>query len=59
MYHVAVIIGPIAVLLALFVIGPIALFLAGAGWSAIQGWLQSDAADRRARGGVPSPEELT
>jgi hypothetical protein len=42
-----VIIGPIAILLALFVVGPIGLFAVGAGWSALQGWLQSDDADRR------------
>ncbi len=53
-YPAAVIIGPIAILLVLFVIGPIGLFLVGAAWSALQGCLQSDAADRRA--GVPSPE---
>lgn len=41
------IIGPIAILLALFVIGPIGLFAVGAAWSALQGWLQSDDADRR------------
>jgi hypothetical protein len=45
-----VIIGPIAILLALFVIGPIGLFIVGGLWSAVQGWLQSDAADRRASG---------
>lgn len=53
------IIGPIAILVVIFVIGPIALFLVGGGWSAIHGWIESDAADRRERGGAPSPEELT
>jgi hypothetical protein len=59
MYHGSVAIGPVVILLVLFVIGPIGLFVVGAMWSALQGWLQSDAADRRARGGVPSAEELT
>jgi hypothetical protein len=41
------VIGVVAILLAIFVIGPIGLFLVGAAWSAIHGWLQSDAADAR------------
>jgi hypothetical protein len=41
------VIGIIAILLALFVVGPIGLFAVGAAWSALQGWLQSDEADRR------------
>ncbi len=40
-------IGPIAVLLVLFVIGPIGLFVVGAIWSALNGWLLSDDADAR------------
>ncbi len=41
------VIGVIAILLALFVVGPIGLFVVGGAWSALQGWLQSDDADRR------------
>ncbi|MDQ1520042.1 MAG: hypothetical protein QOI55_1115 [Actinomycetota bacterium] len=40
--------GVILVLVALFVVGPMALFLAGAIWSALLGWLLTDDADRRA-----------
>lgn len=43
-------VGVVLVLLALFVAGPIALFVAGAIWSAVFGWLASDDADRRAEG---------
>jgi len=42
------VIGAVAILIALFVIGPIGLMLVGALWSALQGWLQSEDADRRA-----------
>jgi hypothetical protein len=37
-------------LVALFVIGPIALFVTGALWSALLGWMLSDDADRRTAG---------
>jgi hypothetical protein len=40
--------GAIIILVAMFVVGPIGLFLAGAVWSAIHGWLETDAADTRA-----------
>jgi len=43
--------GPVLVLLFLFVIGPIGLLITGAIWSALNGWLLSEDADRRA--GVP------
>ncbi len=39
--------GPIVILLVLFVIGPIGLFVVGAIWSALNGWLLSDDADAR------------
>ena len=45
---VAHVIGAVAILIALFVVGPIGLMLVGALWSALQGWLQSEDADRRA-----------
>jgi hypothetical protein len=49
------VIGAVAILIALFVIGPIGLMLVGAIWSALQGWLQSKDADRRA-GGEPQDQ---
>jgi hypothetical protein len=42
------VIGAVLVLLAMFVVGPIAIFATGAVWSALHGWLESDAADDRA-----------
>ncbi len=41
-------IGAVAILIALFVVGPIGLFVVGGIWSALQGWLQSEDAFRRA-----------
>ena len=35
-------------LLFLFVVGPIGLFLVGAAWAALNGWLLSEDADDRA-----------
>jgi hypothetical protein len=43
------VIGAVAILVALFVLGPIGLFLVGAAWSALQGWLQSEDAFERAK----------
>ena len=40
--------GVVLILLALFVIGPIGLFIVGGIWAALQGWLMSDDADARA-----------
>jgi hypothetical protein len=40
--------GAIVILVAMFVVGPIGLFLAGAVWSALHGWLESADADARA-----------
>jgi hypothetical protein len=42
------VIGAVLILLAMFVVGPIAIFALGAVWSALNGWMQSDAADDRA-----------
>ena len=39
--------GAIVILLAMFIVGPIGLFAAGAAWSAVNGWLQSADADAR------------
>ena len=47
-YSRLVVVGPILILLVLFVIGPIALFVAGALWSALFGWSLVDDADTRA-----------
>ncbi len=41
------VIGAVAILIALFIVGPIGLMLVGAIWSALQGWIQSEDADRR------------
>ena len=41
-------IGVILVLLAIFVVGPVGLFVVGAAWSALNGWLLSEDADARA-----------
>jgi hypothetical protein len=46
-------IGAVLVLLAMFVVGPIAVFAAGVVWSALHGWLESEAADERANAPVP------
>lgn len=48
-------IGVVLILLALFVVGPIGLFLVGAAWSALNGWLLSDDADLRQ--GTPPPPD--
>jgi hypothetical protein len=41
------VIGVVLVLLAIFVVGPILLFVIGGGWAAINGYLQSEDADKR------------
>jgi hypothetical protein len=41
--------GAVLILIALFVIGPILLFFAGAVWSALMGWMLSEDAHQRAR----------
>jgi hypothetical protein len=48
------VLGAVIVLVVLFVIGPIALFVAGAIWSAIFGWISVDDADRRAGAATPA-----
>ena len=40
-------IGVVLILLVIFVIGPIGLFVVGAAWSAVTGWLMSEDADAR------------
>jgi hypothetical protein len=40
--------GAIAILVFLFIVGPIGLFVVGAMWSALNSWLLSEDADRRA-----------
>ncbi len=41
-------IGVVLVLLGIFIIGPIGLFITGALWAALTGWLSSEDADARA-----------
>ena len=41
-------VGVVLVLLVIFVVGPVGLFVVGAAWSALHGWLLSEDADRRA-----------
>jgi hypothetical protein len=41
-------IGPVLVLIALFIAGPIGLFIVGGIWSALHGWSESEDADARA-----------
>jgi hypothetical protein len=47
---VRAVIGVIAILLAIFIVGPVGLFVVGAIWSALHGWLMSEDADARAEG---------
>jgi hypothetical protein len=42
--------GVVLIVLALVVVGPIAIMLGGAIWSALVGWLLVDDADQRAEG---------
>jgi hypothetical protein len=42
--------GVVLIVLALVVVGPIAVMLGGAIWSALVGWLLVDDADQRAEG---------
>jgi hypothetical protein len=48
-------IGPVLMLVAFFVVGPIGLFVVGAIWSAAFGWFAADDADRRATGADAQP----
>ncbi len=41
-------VGVVLVLLVIFVVGPVGLFVVGAAWSALTGWLMSADADARA-----------
>jgi hypothetical protein len=43
-------VGVVLILLALVIVGPIAVMLGGALWSGLAGWLLSDDADQRAEG---------
>jgi hypothetical protein len=42
------VLGAVLILLGLFIIGPILLFLVGAAWSALLGWLLAEDASSRA-----------
>jgi hypothetical protein len=48
------VLGAVIILVVLFVIGPIALFVGGAIWSAVFGWVTVDDADRRAGAATPA-----
>ena len=47
-------VGIVLILLALFVVGPIAIFFAGGIWSALIGWVDSDDADAVAENATSS-----
>jgi hypothetical protein len=44
------VIGVVLLILAMAVVGPVGLFLVGAIWSALTGWMLADDAERRAEG---------
>jgi hypothetical protein len=46
-------IGPVGILLFLFLVGPVGLFVVGGIWSALHGWLESE--DAAARAGESEP----
>lgn len=45
-------VGAVLILLVLFLVGPFAVFVGGAVWSALTGWMVGDDADRRANAGT-------
>lgn len=42
--------GPIIIVLVMILLGPVAVMLGGAAWSALMGWAIGDDADQRAEG---------
>jgi hypothetical protein len=44
------VIGAVILIVAMAVIGPVGLFLVGAIWSAVSGWVLSDDAEREPEG---------
>jgi len=48
------VIGAVILIFAMAVVGPVGLFLVGAIWSAVTGWLLSEDADDRAAEAQPS-----
>jgi hypothetical protein len=42
--------GPVIIAIVMIIVGPIAVMLGGAAWSALVGWLLGDDADQRAEG---------
>lgn len=42
--------GPITIVLVMVLLGPVAVMLGGAAWSALMGWVLGDDADQRAEG---------
>jgi hypothetical protein len=51
------VVGAVLVIIAVFIVGPIGLFLVGGTWSAVNGWLLSDDADARAGAGAEADTE--
>jgi hypothetical protein len=46
--NISLVPGVVALLIVMFVLGPIGLFLAGAIWSGLFGWMLVDETDERA-----------
>jgi hypothetical protein len=44
------VLGVVLIILVLILLGPIAVMLGGAAWSALVGWMVGDDADQRAEG---------
>ncbi len=42
--------GPVIIVLVMVLLGPVAVMLGGAAWSALMGWCLGDDADTRAEG---------
>jgi hypothetical protein len=53
-YSLGGVVGVVLILLALFVIGPIAIFAGGGIWSALMGWESSEDAEASAGGAQDS-----
>jgi hypothetical protein len=46
--------GAIVILVAMFIVGPIGVFVVGIVWSAVTGWLLTTDADARAEAPAPT-----
>jgi hypothetical protein len=47
-WYVYGVIGVVLILFVIFIAGPVGLFVVGAAWAALHGWLLSEDADARA-----------